>query len=96
MCVRFAAAVRKAESDGRASAPGLGSRLAVRGEQAGTVGRATVAAMERESGCCVRVLRKCASVAGAAQFASLRAHDCMHCGGLTRDGNRYRLEEDFP
>ena len=89
--MRFAATVWKAEADGRAGAPGLGILSADCGEQAGILGRATAAGMDSQSRRGVRVLRKCASVAGAAQFASLRAHDCMHCGGLTRDGNRYRL-----
>ena len=91
MCVRFAAAVRKAESDSRASVVGVETLSADCGEQAGILGRANAAVVERESRCCVRVLRKCASVAGAAQFASPRAHVWARRGGLTRVGERYRL-----
>lgn len=89
--MRFAAAVRNAESDGCASATGLASQSADFGEEASAFGGATAAVVERESRCCVRVLRKCASVAGAAQFASPRAHVCARRGGLARVGERYRL-----
>ena len=89
--MRFAAAVRKAESDGCAGVVGVETLSADCGEQSGILGRATAAAMERQSRCCVRLLRKCASVAGVAQFASPRAHVCARRGGLTRVGERYRL-----